>query len=124
MIDREWDEDGGIITVTASGVWTKADVEEHYRALRRMIDAVREAGRPIRVLSDITQASRQSPIVEAHTLGEIDRTYQRGDRVAFLTANAEDKAYTKMILGKADAAIFSSRMAAEMWLSIEDEGQL
>jgi hypothetical protein len=120
MIAREWDTDTGIIFVTGSGIWTRADVDGHYGELRRIIAEVRAARRPVRVLSDLTRAERQSHAVEAHILGEIDRTYRAGDRVAFLTANADDKNYVKMVLGRADAAVFSSRMAAEMWLLLDE----
>jgi hypothetical protein len=123
VIKREWDDETGIIIVSASGLWTKADVEMHYEALRRMIEPLRAAGRPVRVLSDVTKAERQNPIVESHTLGEIMRTFQHGDRLAILTANPEDKAYARTIIGSAEAATFTSRMAAEMWLLIEEGGR-
>jgi hypothetical protein len=122
MIDRRFDERDGIITVTGSGIWTVAEIDRHFEQLRRMIADLRAAGRPIRVLSDVTLAQRQSPEIEAHIRMQHDRTYRAGDRVAMLAVGIDERNYLRSILGDAEIAAFSSVLAAEMWL-VEDSLQ-
>lgn len=120
MIERVWDEESGIIYVSASGAWADTDVDEHYEALRGMIDGLRRAGRPIRVLSDITQAPRQGYSREEHILAQMRRTFRPGDRVAMVTAGADDKAYVRSIVTGVDVAVFASKLPAEMWLLLDE----
>jgi hypothetical protein len=116
MIKRTVDERDGIIFVTGTGIWTRTDVDDHYAALRQLIDHMRRDGRLVRVLSDITKAVRQSSEIEIHIREHIDRTYRPGDRVAILVADADDKMYVRGLLGHADVAAFSSQITAEIWL--------
>jgi len=122
MIEREWDEETGIIYVSGTGAWSEADVDAHYDALRAMIAGLRRAGRPVRVLSDIAQASRQGYAREEHILAHMRRTFQPGDRVALVTADATDKAYVRSIIGGLDLGVFASKLPAEMWLLLDELG--
>jgi hypothetical protein len=119
MIDRKFDDRDGIIKVTGTGIWTIAEVDRHFDQLRRMIATLRDAGRPVRVLSDVTFAERQSPEIEAQIQLQHDRTYRPGDRIAILTHDIDDRNYIRAIVGHAEVAAFSSVLAAEMWL-VED----
>jgi hypothetical protein len=119
MISRDYSDADGIILVTATGAWDEQDVDRHYEELRREIAARREAGLPILLLSDVTQAERQSAAVEQRTLWQIGQTFQPGDRVAVLVADADDKAHVRGLLGAADMGAFSSKIAAQMWLLYE-----
>ena len=119
MITREVDERDSIIFVRGSGAWTRAEVDEHFRALRRLIQDMRIADRPVRLLSDVTLAERQSPELEAHIKRQHDQTYKPGDRVALLVRDLDDKQHARAALGLADVAVFNSQLAAEMWL-VED----
>lgn len=121
MIERHWDPEAGIICVTATGLWSVAEVDAHYAALRKLMDEVRAAGHPIRIVSDISGAQRQMPEVEARAAGHIEDTYRPGDRIAFVTADADDKHYLRDRLGGAETAVFSSRLTAEMWLFSDAE---
>lgn len=120
MIERHIEDRDGIIFVKASGVWTRGEVDAHYDALRRIIDAYREALRPIRILSDITAAERQSPDIESHIRDQMDQTYRPGDRVALLVASAADQQHVRGLLGAAAMGTFVSPMAAEIWLMSEE----
>lgn len=119
MISRDYNDEDGIILVTATGAWSERDVDEHYGELRRAIATRREAKLPILILSDVTQAERQIAAVERRILWQIEQTFQPGDRVAMLVADAEDKAHVRGLLGAADMAAFSSKIAAQMWLLYE-----
>ena len=119
MIRREVDPDDGIIFVTSDGAATRADIDEHYDALRLLIAEMREAGRPVRVLSDVTSSPRQAADVETHILAQMGRTFRSGDRVALL-AGQGDNAYVRTLLANVDVATFSSRLPAEMWLLLDE----
>jgi hypothetical protein len=82
MIERNLDDRDGIIVVKASGVWTRLEVDQHYAELRVIIDRYRANGQPVRVLSDITKAERQSPAIETHIKAQMGATYRQGDRIA------------------------------------------
>ncbi|QDZ08096.1 hypothetical protein FPZ24_11895 [Sphingomonas panacisoli] len=119
MITREVEERDNIIFVRGSGAWTRAEVDEHFRELRRVIQDMRNAARPIRILSDVTLAERQLPELEAHIKRQHSQTYKSGDRVALLVRDLDDKQHARAALGLADVAAFNSQLAAEMWL-VED----
>ena len=119
MIERRWDPDAEIIFVTATGAWTIATVEEHYAALRVMIDDLRRQDKAVRILSDVTNAERQNDAIEANILDQMARTFRPGDRVAILTGGAEDQQYVRSKINGVDVAVFSSRLPAEMWLVTE-----
>lgn len=115
MIERTID-DGGVIQVVSVGEATRADIDIHYDALRDMIAALRAEGRPIRVLSDQTQATRLSETLNLYLKEQIERTYRPGDRLALLMRSEGDKMYARGVLGVQDYAVFESRIAAEIWL--------
>lgn len=119
MIVRHIDDADGIIFVTGRGLWSLDEIDKHFRALREMIDVLRSHGRPIRVLSDVTSGERQDSIVEDRILDRYRELYELGDRVAVLVSPS-DRAHVADLLCKADIAIFSSRIAAEMWLMTLD----
>jgi hypothetical protein len=116
MIDRYIDERTGIIHVTGQGIWTREAVDQHYAMLRQLILSVRYTGRPVRVLSNIVGAKRQTPEVEARIKEQMARTYRVGDRVAILTANNLAKLQVRAIIGDAEIGLFCSPLAAETWL--------
>jgi hypothetical protein len=120
VIVRTLDEETGIILVTGTGAWTPEDVDSHYADLRRMIEKLRDEGRPVRVLSDVAGAPRQTPAIEARILGRIRQTFRAGDRFAIVTANADDKAHVRMLIGEARCGVFASRLPAEMWLLLDE----
>ncbi|RYG56023.1 MAG: hypothetical protein EON56_04810 [Alphaproteobacteria bacterium] len=101
------------------GVWSQDDVDDHFRDLAELMRNVRSAGRPVRILSDVTSSSRQSVEIEARILQHHERLYESGDRIALLVSPSE-KSHVVSLLGKADVATFSSRIAAEMWLMTPD----
>ena len=121
VIERRWDREAGISYVSATGLWTVDEVDAHYAALRRLMDDVRAAGHPVRIISDISRAQRQMPEVEVRATQQIADTFKPGDRVAFVTADADDKLYLRSRLGSAEAAAFSSLLTAEMWLFSDAE---
>lgn len=116
MIERSVDDEDGIIFVVSVGEATREDIDVHYDALRDLIATMRAAGRPIRVLSDQTRAVRLSCDLNLHIKAQIERTFRPGDRVALLMASDDDKRYARTILGTTDYAVFTSRIAAELWL--------
>jgi hypothetical protein len=116
MITRSFDERDGIITVKATGRWTRAEVDDHFSELRRLIEPIRAAQRTVLLLSDVTEAERQAPELEQHIRLQQDRTFRAGDRIAILTGSMDDKAHVRSVLGAAEMATFSSRLPAEMWL--------
>jgi hypothetical protein len=120
MVEREWDEDTGILYVTGTGTWSDAEIDAHYEALRAMIADLRREGRPVRVLSDVSRAQRQGYAREERILAHMRRTFQPGDRFALVTADAADKAYVRSILGGLDVGVFASRLPAEMWLLLDE----
>jgi len=119
MISRDYSDEDGIILVNATGTWDEQDVDRHYDELRREIFVRRKNGSPILLLSDVSQAKRQAPAVERRALWQIERTFEPGDRVAILVADADDKNYVRRLLGGAELAAFSSKIAAQMWLLYE-----
>ncbi|WP_070154078.1 hypothetical protein [Sphingobium phenoxybenzoativorans] len=119
MISRDYSDEDGIILVTATGAWSEREVDQHYEELKWEIAARREKGLPILLLSDVTRAERQSAAVEQRTMWQIGQTFQPGDRVAVLVADADDKAHVRGLLGAADMAVFNSKIAAQMWLLYE-----
>lgn len=119
MIERRIDAETGIIHVTASGIWTRADVDAHYAALRELFVPIREAGRVVRLLSDVRQGQRQTPDIEAYVLEQMRRSFLPGDRIVILTPEAE-KLHVRAILRDVAVAAFSSLLPAEMWLLSDD----
>jgi hypothetical protein len=120
MIDRSVDDETGIILVRAEGLWSRAAVDTHYNALRAMIGAIRAAGRPVRILSDVTAAPRQPGQIETHIKWQMERTFRAGDRVAILAGTAADKATLLQQKAMPAIGIFQSRIAAEIWLLAGD----
>jgi hypothetical protein len=116
MIQRSVDPEDGIIMVVSIGEATRADIDEHYDALRRMIAELRAEGRPVRVLSDQTRADWLSDELNQHIRSQIERTYLPGDRLALLLASPDRKLAVREVLGVTDYAVFDSRLAAEIWL--------
>jgi hypothetical protein len=120
MIERRLDEESGIIYVLGTGRWSLLDVDEHYDALRTMIEEVRKSGRRIRILSNVSHAERQDAEVEARILAHIRSTFQAGDRVAILTAETGDKLHVRQLLDGIEVMAFSSPIAAEIWLFVDE----
>lgn len=120
MIACNLDDPDGIVFVHATGVWSLAEVDRHYGQLRLILDDRRRAGFPIRILSDVTQAERQAPDIEARILWHMEQTYSPTDRVAILVAGLADKLYVRARLGQAIVAVFSTQLPAEMWLMSND----
>lgn len=120
MIERVFDPDVGIIYVTGVGVWDRAAVDEHYAALRTMIEQLRSRGLPIRVLSDVSAGQRQDPALERHILAHIEATFHAGDRFALFAGDMADKSHMRGLLGAADFGVFASRIPAEQWLLLDE----
>lgn len=120
MIERDLTDADGIITVTSTGHWTEAELNEHFDALRAIIARKREAGEQIRVLSDVSRAGGQDEGTGALILEQFARTYRPEDRVAILTANIDVKMVVRAMLRDLNIAAFSSRLPAEMWLMEDD----
>lgn len=120
MIERIVDDETGIIVVRAVGIWTREAVDTHYSALRAMIGGMRGKGRPVRLLSDVSGASRQSSQIETHIRWQMERTFRAGDRIAILAGTAEDKATLLDLVDLPPIAVFHSRVAAESWLLADD----
>lgn len=116
MITRTIDQRDGIIMVASIGEATRAEIDAHYDELRRMIAAIRASGKPIRVLSDQTQATWLSDDMNRHLRSQIERTYQAGDRLAVLMPTAGKKLSARELLGAGEYGVFDSRVAAEIWL--------
>lgn len=120
MIACELDDPDGIIFVHATGLWSIADVDRHYTHLGLIIADRRRNGLPIRILSDVTEAQRQTRETETRILEHMERTYRPTDRVAILVADVADKMYVRARLGRAIVGVFSSQLPAEMWLMSDD----
>ena len=120
MIERDLSDPDGIITVRSSGDWTRAEIDEHFAALREIIASRRRNGDPIRVLSDLSSACTDDMGINDHILDECHRTYQPGDRVAILTPGPSSKRWLRERLRGSEVAAFSSRLPAEMWLMADD----
>ncbi|MBA2935737.1 hypothetical protein HZF05_16770 [Sphingomonas sp. CGMCC 1.13654] len=120
MIEREFDEATGTISVRGTGLYSFMDVEQHYVALRELVARVRSSGRPVRVLSDVTHGVRQAGWVEDYILDQMTQTFEAGDRIAFLTANYPDRAHIQDIGGHLVRS-FTSRSAAEQWLAAPED---
>jgi hypothetical protein len=116
MIERRFDADSGIIHVVGTGIWKRADVDTHYGAIRGIAAGLRAAGRPIRLLSDVTGAERQAPDIEAYIKLQMERTFAPGDRMALLVPDIQAQRHIRTLLGNAEVATFCSRDAAEAWL--------
>lgn len=115
MFTREIDEQTGVVVVKATGIWNRAEIEDHYIKLARLIEQVRRPEQPVRILVDLTDCPRQPPEIEAYVLANLGKTHHPGDRVAILV-EGEEKQYLRTALAAADAATFSSRLPAEQWL--------
>jgi hypothetical protein len=120
MVKRSYDDRTGILSVVSAGYWSVSDVERHFEKLRAAIDALRDLGKPVRVLSDATRAPRQPAATEEAVLKEMRRTFSPGDRVAILAANMQDHAYTKSAMGPTDIGIFFDRQNAVTWLLMDE----
>jgi hypothetical protein len=123
VIEREFDEATGIISVRGAGLYSFMDIEQHYVALRELVAHVRSQGRPIRMLSDVTHGVRQAGWVEDYIIDQMTQIFEAADRIAFLTANEPDRAHIQDIGGHLVRS-FTSRSAAKQWLAaLEDAGR-
>jgi hypothetical protein len=122
LIQRTFDEDSGVILVFGGGFWSITDIERHYAALRDMIAGLRAQGRPVRLLSDVTQGQRQASWVEDYILEQMRQTFAPGDRIALLAGSTEDEAHLRDRGTSADVVPFTSRDAAMAWLQEPDGG--
>lgn len=120
-ITRTVDEPDGIIVVVSTGKASRKSIDEHYDYLRILIAKMRNAGRPVRVLSDQRRAVRLTHEMNQHIKDQIARTYLKGDRLALLMNSTEDQAYVRQILGGVQHAVFVSKIAAEIWLMEPDQ---
>jgi len=116
VIERKFDEATGIILVRGAGLYSFMDIEQHYVALRALIERVRSQGKPVRILSDVTHGVRQAGWVEDYILDQMTQMFEAGDRIAFLAANEPDRAHIQSIGGLLVRS-FTSRSAAEQWLA-------
>lgn len=114
-LDIENDPDN-IIIVRASGRWSVIDVERLYVPLNRELAKRRAAGLCIRVLYDVCEITGIGFAVTASTVRHLRRSFAPPDRVAILTEDAEQKAILRIDMESTGAAVFSSRLPAEMWL--------
>jgi hypothetical protein len=116
LIEREFDDATGLILVRGTGQWSFKDVEDHYAMLREMIASVRAGGRPIRILSDVTQGIRQASWVEEYVVDHMSRALRQGDRIAFVVGSDEDRDHLRRLGAVVDLNCFISRKAAQHWL--------
>jgi hypothetical protein len=120
MTERRVDEsDDDFIVVSAPKKWTELELDIHFTQLQDAIQRSRVAGKPVRVLSDLTKAAKPSKQIENRIRLGNESTFRQGDRVAVLTANDTDKMLLRSMAGVL-FAVFSSRIAAEIWL-VNDE---
>lgn len=117
MITRNLDAQSGIIFVKSVGLATRDDINGHYDQLRLMIAQLREAGRPVRVLSDQRRAVRLPHQLNLLIKDQIEQTYRSGDRLALLMNTVADQQYARSVLGTVRYAVFTSPIAAEIWLT-------
>ncbi|WP_445191864.1 hypothetical protein ACT009_15005 [Sphingomonas sp. Tas61C01] len=120
MITIKPDDGEGIIRTVGSGRWSLDDVDTHFKKLSVRIAALRESGRPIRLLSDVTNAEIQWPVIEARIIDVSTRLYRSGDRTALVVKNNLLKGYVRPLILKRETALFCSLAAAETWLSAHD----
>jgi hypothetical protein len=111
--------DKDFIVVTAAANWTRPELDDHFTQLQRAIQRFRAAGKPVRVLSDLTEAVPPSADIAKRIRRGNESTFREGDRVAVLTGNHTDKMLLRSMAGPM-FAVFSSRIAAEIWL-VNDE---
>jgi hypothetical protein len=124
MIERNFDAETGIIFVRGVGIWSREAVDTHYNALRAMIGGIRGRGQPVRLLSDVSGATRQNNQIETHIKWQMERTFRRGDRIAILAADAAMKESLLQLVDLPPIAVFHSRIAAESWLLADDLAEL
>jgi hypothetical protein len=120
MITRDLDTQSGVILVRSIGAATEEEIVDHYCRMHALVAELREAGRPVRVLSDQRQAVRLPHHLNLLIKDQIEQTYQAGDRVALLMNTVEDQQYARGVLGTTHYAVFTSLVAAEIWLTEPD----
>lgn len=116
MISRSVDPAGDFIVVKAIGPQTIESIRYHYDALRQMIAPLRASGKPIRILSDVTESVVRSAEFEAVVEEEMRRTFDPAARVAILTSTGDDQTHLRVLASGSNVVPFQSRLAAELWL--------
>lgn len=120
MIERYLSDQDGIIVVRSTGRWTKKELDDHFSALKRILDSRRSAGEPVRILSDLTDAAEQDEWTGPYILNQFRQTYLPTDRVALLLKDCDVKLMVRGMLVDFEIAAFNSRLPAEMWLMTEE----
>jgi len=120
MITIKPSDGGGIIRTVGSGRWSLDDVDSYFEELSARIAAIRLSGRPVRLLSDVTDAEIQWQAIEARIIEHSTSLYKEGDRTALVVKSNLLKGYVRPLVLKRETALFCSLAAAETWLSAHD----
>lgn len=108
----------GLIEVTGTGQWTRADADEHFAALAGVLRRAREKAGTVRVLVDLRTAGAQPAATTERIAHWTGLLYREGDRVAILVASSLLKSQMRRITTRATRELFISEDAARLWLMV------
>ncbi|MDO6416471.1 hypothetical protein Q4F19_18960 [Sphingomonas sp. BIUV-7] len=114
----EYRNDGaaGIVRIKGSGLWSVAMIEEHFGELKAMLSALREQGKAVRVLVDMSGAAVQPPEVAAVIRTATQDIYEPGDRIAMIVGSTLAKMQMRRLVDNDVMKLFVSAQASENWL--------
>lgn len=112
----EHDMAQGFARTRCSGLWSYRQAEAHLKDWLRFVTAVRQAGKPLHVLADLSQSSVQKPEVAEMLHGSLGNLYQDGDHVAVVVPSSLSKMQMRRVLDDRFHGYFLSHSAAETWL--------
>lgn len=111
-----------VLYVTGVGMWTDEEAREHFLHFAMLVEARRAAGRPVRVLVDLRDASVQTGAI-AERMGEgAAHIHRPEDRIAFLCATVLHSLQVKRTVRVGQVECFQSVEAAEVWRRIDESG--
>ncbi|HEX7782779.1 MAG TPA: hypothetical protein VF509_08225 [Sphingobium sp.] len=106
----------GVIQVVGSGFWTPQDVDRHFGKLGDVVRSVRQSGRQIRVLVNLSGVPPQS-LETVERIGVASaRIYAKEDRIAIIVDSSLAKMQMRRVVREAQHQIFLSPNAAMTWL--------
>jgi hypothetical protein len=104
------------ISITGTGFWSPAEIDDHFDELRDLIERMRTVRSDVRILVDLRESGAQSPETIVRISARIAAAYRDGDRIAMVLSSSLAKLQMKRAIQNLQHEMFVSPKAAEQWL--------
>ncbi len=107
---------GAYLRVLGKGLWSAAFIDDHFGALERQVEELRQRERRARVLVNLCEAMIQPAETAARIRHWTGLIYREQDKVALVVASSLLKSQMRRVAVIADRELFLSEANALAWL--------